>query len=405
MVPQAAAMHQGRLPDTAASSSGTTGSRRARYYRPELDVIRCLAFLLVLTHHLLAQAFPPQSRIASALHESGAAGVCLFFTLSAFLITELLLREQESTGTVALRAFYLRRILRIWPLYFLAIGLGVALPHGLHTFAGHLPKIAHPIAYVGAFVLPYLLLVGNWAVVAKGFYLNPMMMPLWSISVEEQFYCLWPTAVKRLRLKTVIAIAAGVLVTAWLVDLILPQFGVAKSYALWCNSLSQFQFFALGALLAISLHGRRNTRSTSWRFVLAAASVAFLLLASNPFHFEDDALHVGGGSVLAGYLCLDVSAVLLFFASLDCALPRAARPLIYLGKISYGLYVFHDTVLSLVAPLVNRKLHLSFAAYFAVAWVLSLLLTTAIASCSYYGFEKPFLRLKERFEVVPSRST
>src|SRR5438552_17688903 len=109
---------------------GIVAGRRPGFYRPELDVLRFGAFLLVFIHH----GFPLTAAeyagwgvpgVVAALLASGARagalGVDLFFALSAYLITELLLREQRSHGTFSIRAFYVRRILRIWPLYFFAL--------------------------------------------------------------------------------------------------------------------------------------------------------------------------------------------------------------------------------------------------------------------------------------------
>ncbi|RRA48947.1 acyltransferase [Acidipila sp. EB88] len=382
--------------------------RARRFYRPELDVIRSLAFLLVLTHHLLGmlQWHAPLDHfsVAGALEESGAAGVCLFFTLSAFLITELLLREKEATGTIALPAFYLRRILRIWPLYFLGIGLGVALPHVAKAFAGHMPPMVHAFSYVGGFVLPYLLLVGNWAIVAKGWSLNPMLMPLWSISVEEQFYLLWPSMVRRAGIRGIAICSSAVLLLAWATDFLLPLFHYSKYPDLWYNSVSHFQFFALGTLLALCLHRRELTYALPWRALALAGAVGFFVLAAYPFHYREDLVLTAPAATFAGYLCLDLACLLVFGAFVGLKLPRAAKPLVYMGKISFGLYVFHDTILSAVAPIMLKKLHVAPSVLFALAWLTTLGLSVAVASLSYSFFEKPFLRLKDRFTLVPSRA-
>ena len=107
-----------------------------RFYQPELDGLRFYAFLGVFICHTLPfegalyrRFHLPMPWLWGAIAKSGAAGVDLFFALSAFLITSILLREREETGRISLRRFYLRRILRIWPLYFVLIALGVVLAH------------------------------------------------------------------------------------------------------------------------------------------------------------------------------------------------------------------------------------------------------------------------------------
>src|SRR5260221_8487443 len=116
----------------AAECRATTPQRR--FYHPELDCLRFFAFFAVFIFHTLpheadyysARNIPFAALIAS-VSRAGSFGVDLFFLLSAYLITELLLREKESFGHVHLKSFYLRRILRIWPLYFLAIFIGISL--------------------------------------------------------------------------------------------------------------------------------------------------------------------------------------------------------------------------------------------------------------------------------------
>ena len=366
----------------------------SRYYRPELDVLRCLAFFLVLNHHTLPISFTQTSfRLSNALQESGAAGVCLFFTLSAFLITELLLREKEATGTIHIRAFYTRRILRIWPLYFLAIALSLILPHLDYHFQADNGLIA-----------PYLLLVGNWAIVVHHVWPHsPMLNPLWSISVEEQFYLLWPALVLFRGARGIVAAALAVLPLAWALDLALPALHAAKDPQLWCNSFNQFQFFALGALLALSTHRRQLRLHAAGRVAALAAAFGCLLLSAYPFHFLNPVLPLRFGQTLGGYLSLDAACLLLFAAFLGAQVPRLARPLIYLGKISYGLYVFHFVVRLVVGNILEKHLHAPEAVQIAALYIVTAAVTILIASMSYHFFEKPFLRFKKRFTFVPSR--
>lgn len=115
---------------------------------------------------------------------SGAFGMCIFFLLSAYLITELLIRERDATGSIHLRAFYTRRILRIWPLYF-----GV-------VFAGYFIGLLIPrYALSGTWVAAFVFLAANWYTGRVG-YAPSTVGVLWSISLEEQFYLLWPSIAK-----------------------------------------------------------------------------------------------------------------------------------------------------------------------------------------------------------------
>src|SRR5262249_37135014 len=172
------------------------------FYRPELDCLRFFAFFGVFVFH----SFPPDSAyyavrripggmLLASISRAGSFGVDLFFLLSAYLITQLLLKEKVEAGGVHLKSFYIRRILRIWPLYFLGIGIAVGL-----SYVDHTQKF--PLTYVAAFFL----LCGNWLTSLVGFP-GSVMNPLWSVSFEEQFYLVWPSVVARVRRQSLIVIS------------------------------------------------------------------------------------------------------------------------------------------------------------------------------------------------------
>ncbi|WP_158615333.1 acyltransferase [Acidipila sp. EB88] len=378
-----------------APPAPTLVPRPRRYYRPELDVLRCLAFFLVFSSHVLPFPHSPAAWTAlSAVQEGVSGGVPLFFILTSFLITELLLRESDATGTVHIKAFYLRRILRIWPLYFLALAGAFLLPHLVHSF--------DPI---GACLAPFLLLSGNWAILHHGWFHNPMLTPLWSTPVQEQFYLLWPLLFVWWGRRGLVAAVAVLLPVAWFLDYHLPAAHLTRSPALWCNSFNQFQFFALGSALALILHHRPVHFTTPVRFALFATGAAAFFVSGTPCHFINDFMPSTPALTLAGYLALDAGCLLLCLAFLGATMPRAARPFIYLGKVSFGLYIFHYTVLSVVAAAVKAKLHTGPGLQLAVTYGVTAVLALALASLSYHYFETPFLRLKSRFTFVRSRPT
>jgi peptidoglycan/LPS O-acetylase OafA/YrhL len=367
--------------------------RTARYYRPGLDILRCLAFFLVLTHHAFPVSPTGLFSLRSAIQEFGAAGVCIFFTLSAFLITELLLREVEEIGTIHIRAFYLRRVLRIWPLYLSVLILGVAFPHFYH----HFPK-GEP------FIVPYLLMSGNWAIAFHGQTRNTLLSPLWSISVEEQFYVIWPSILLLWGKRGVIAAALIILPLAWATDYVLPALNSSTQSSLWYNSFSQFQFFALGGLVAIFMHRHPLKLGRPLRLLAIALAFACFFLAAFLCHFQNSLIFSGPGHILAGYLSVDLGCLLFLLAFLDVQIPSAGRPLIYLGKISYGLYVFHMFILGAVVHFTEKSVSVSSSLQVGLYWTVTALIVTPLAALSYEYFERPFLRFKERFSFVASRS-
>jgi peptidoglycan/LPS O-acetylase OafA/YrhL len=366
-----------------------------RFYRPELDVLRCLAFFLVFSSHALP--FPHHAgpvTALSAIQEGVSGGVPLFFILTSFLITELLLREREATGTVHIGSFYIRRILRIWPLYFLVLLAAILLPHLIHSFDD-----------VGRYIAPFLLLTGNWVIIHHGWFHNPLLTPLWSTPVQEQFYLLWPLFFLWWGPRGILRVAAVILPLAWATDYLIPAMHLTRSPDLWCNSLNQFQFFALGAVLAVLLHKRPLTLATPVRYLLFLAAAGLFFLSGTPFHFINDYMPSTPLYTLLGYLSLDGGCILLALAFLGARMPGFTRPLVYLGKISFGLYIFHYTVLAIVAAGIKKKLHAPESLQLTLTYLLTIAISIALASLSYRYFETPFLRLKSRFTFIQSRPT
>jgi peptidoglycan/LPS O-acetylase OafA/YrhL len=197
--PQTGRENEARAQPASISSS--------RYYRPELDVLRFFAFMFVFITHRndLAPIDPAAHPWFHAFTLTGVYGVPVFFLLSAFLITELLERERELTGGINARAFYIRRILRIWPLYFL-IFFGLVFLNSFLPGAG---------ANSPAKWLSFMLFSGNWYITFKGWIEYPVN-PMWSLSVEEQFYIAIPF-LAMLGRRTLIGVNIAVLAVAYCV--------------------------------------------------------------------------------------------------------------------------------------------------------------------------------------------
>ncbi len=376
-----------RKPDQAVTSATPPYDRERRsFYHPELDVLRFCAFLLVYLAHSAVTArnvpvFSPgvPSVIASAFTGAGFSGLALFFTLSSYLITALLLQEQDRTGDIHLRAFYMRRILRIWPLYFFF--LLIVRPLAAHYLADEHFSLRDYLAFS--------LLVGNWLCYYKGFPAS-VATPLWSISVEEQFYVFWPLLVSRLR-RHVPTLAVCMLVFANVSRALLVLYP-RPDPALWCSTLTRLDPFALGALLAFYTHHREVRIARVLRVLLLTVAVLLILfLGRSGAHNGDMALLFYPLESVA--CCLALLATLLPIGAWKPGL--FGRVLVYLGRISYGLYVYHLMILVLV----NRISSLNF--YKSESLVL--LSTIAIAAASYAGLERPALKLKQQFTYVRTR--
>jgi len=352
--------------------------------------LRFFAFLGVYQFHSYVGAGavlrgPHWIAIVNRLNYAGLYGVDLFFTLSAYLITELLLREKRQFATLDVRAFYLRRILRIWPLYFFVIGLGL------------IPFFDPQHTFTGRYVISFLLLAGNWSVVAWG-WTHSSFDVLWTVSIEEQFYLLWPPIVRRLSANHLACVAIAMLVLASATRAAMVAIHAGR-FSIWCNTLARLDPIALGILIAVLLRGRVPNFRIWTRLTMLLGGTVPVVLVANSWNLPSPQRLEWIPSLL-GFPIVAVCCTLILLASLGISshLPRA---LVYLGKISYGLYVYHV----LAEFLTDHFLYLGRGHFrwLLLKRVVGLAVTILLASLSYAVLERPFLNLKKRFELIGSR--
>lgn len=365
---------------------------RSRFYRPELDVLRFVAFMVVFTGHSLAIPVHPGlwQSLAIWLDRCTLCGVPLFFLLSSYLLTELLYREKSATGTINIAAFYKRRILRIWPLYFTVL-------FGLSLLGFWIPTLH---LKPGAF-FSFVFLLGNVYTYFHG-YVQEMLSPLWSISVEEQFYLFWPSLTRAAGRRTLgslcgAAVLASQVAMAYLClhhGSLLPQVAV--------SSFINLQYFALGAICCLALNRKMPALSTPARLALAAAALVCLIASTVLLNSNAPGPLVRAEAMMPGLLIAGVGLSLLLVAVLGVTLPSWMSPFIYLGKISFGLYLLHTICIHFVIWAAQAWFGLEHG-HFAMKWLVALPLSALIAHLSYRYLESPFLRLKERFTVIESR--
>lgn len=366
-----------------------------RFYHPELDILRFFAFLMVFVHHSIpheasfwiALGVPAGlASIIGGIGATGAFGVDVFFTLSSYLITELLLREKESFGRVDVMGFYARRVLRIWPLYFAFLALAWSMQWWLP---------GQNIGWKAGAAFTFL--AGNWWIFFKGFP-SSIIFPLWSISIEEQFYLSWPAYVRKVGERGM-AIAAVVL----LIVATGTRFYLGAQHAgetqVWVNTFARLDPIALGILTALVLKGRSPKISALTRAALGFGGLACLALAGNYFVIKGDPLATS--SMVLGYPVVAIGAVALLLAVLAESAPLKSSALVYLGRISYGLYVFHVLGLMISDYTVHNQTA-SLGRYMLRVGV-AISLTVAMSAISYRWLETPFLGLKQRFTHVLSR--
>jgi peptidoglycan/LPS O-acetylase OafA/YrhL len=349
-------------------------------YRPELDGLRALAVLAVMLFH------------ANAHWASGGfLGVDVFFVLSGFLITRLLLEERELTGAVGLLRFYLRRVLRLFPAL-VAVSVAVAvyakiwLPHD---------QAAQAIRDVFATATYHM----NWTEALTKRPLFGLLDHAWSLSIEEQFYVLWPLLLigayklGRIRGVFVAAVGGAALSAALRVGIIgsggsFDQHTFARVYY---GLDTHADGLLIGcALAAVTLlwpdAARRLTgRVTSWAGVVALAAMG---VAAATIDLRSRWLYEWGYVVFG--LVTAVVIADLYARGRTRGLLRH-EPLVFVGRISYGLYLWHwPTYLVLN----GGRIHWGFVPL----TLLRLAVSFALALASFTLVERPFLRLKDRLE-------
>jgi peptidoglycan/LPS O-acetylase OafA/YrhL len=337
----------------------------------------------------------------AAVKDAGNFGVCLFFLLSAFLITELLRREYEKHGSIHAGAFYLRRILRIWPLYF---GITVLYASGGRFFpALHMEP---------GRVIAYFLLAGNWYIAFHPWIQTPLRA-LWSVSVEEQFYLAWPLLAKVRGGRGLVA-ASLAIVPISLLAIYMSSANQPYAYIkVWVNSLTQFQFFAWGALLALAMNGHVPGFKNILRAAMVFTGAVFWLLAASATQIKRPNVHIPPSQFCFGYMLVAIGCMLFFLAIFGTPSTNIPQWAVYLGKISFGLYVFHETAFLFVDEAQKHAGNLFPALstwttqHLLVALLMNkaaaLAVTIMLAVLSYRFWESPFLRLKQRVTFIESR--
>lgn len=361
---------------TVRQSESTSQAAYARFIDtqqlPGLDGLRALAILPVIWHHATPRLLP-------GLLGKGAVGVDLFFAISGFLITTLLLRERRKSGKVRLWAFYARRSLRIFPLYYAVLGFYALRALQTQADSAVARHFLHGLPYHATYTANWFL---DYAVP------HPVMFAFsWSLCVEEQFYWIWPGLVALLPSRALVGCLMG---TAIVVDTLAEHAAFSAWLPAGSLGLRMLTSFAApigwGCVVALLLDAPRSFALARWLLGWRAAaplllllSVAWLLAPATPYHW------------LALTLAALVGAVAIRPDNgLAWLLERAA--LRKLGTLSYALYLLHITALGLV-----RRFLPQYQDSALIVFALGLPLSLLFAQAAHVAVERPFLRLRSRF--------
>lgn len=382
----------------AASAGGAMQqpAAQARGHLPVLDGVRGLAILAVLLFHFVAPV-SPKGLVEAAitwLFAYGALGVDLFFLLSGFLITGIL--YDSRTGPCYFRNFYMRRVLRIFPLYYGVLAVVFLLVPAIPALHGS--EIAGLSAHQA---WAWLYGVNIYLAIHNGWVLS-YIEHFWSLAIEEQFYLIWPLVVWLLggRRRLFLKFSLGVAIASFAGRILASLWGASEVTTIVLTPF-ELDTLALGGFFAVYLRQPDGVARTRRMIVpMAAAGLGLLLLQFGVRHFsgygnEVESLRRGAFHLLLAALMLEA---LCAPAGSVCSRFFRSSPMITLGKYSYGLYVYHHflsyylsshrTELALAAAIGSRTAALAIQAAGGMA------ASMAIAWLSYEYFEKYFLRLK-----------
>jgi len=358
-----------------------------RIYFPELDGLRFFAFLLVFVHH-----HPLFSEIPylSFLHVYGWVGVDLFFTLSAFLFTKLLIAEFYKTKTISFKKFYIRRLFRIWPVYFLFVIFCIILYYFLNDTIDD---------NIGIRIIGLFTFSDNIMCALYGFNQLPYTAHLWTISYEEQFYIFIPIIIFLL-VRTIWKNKVISLISVFLLFNVLRLVLLANNVthlAVWVLPITRFESILLG--IVIGFGGFQFLLKRINPIVIGLIGILFfgllvLLPRPNEISFW----------LILKYSFMGISTSMVLFSVLNSDFLKkffSQKIFVFLGKRSYGLYLYHFLGME-VADIMIEKITL-LPSNSLTSFIFSLLITIIVSIISYWLVETPFLKLKKKFEVINSR--
>lgn len=361
-------------------------------FLPGLNGIRAIAAIgVMLSHTNAAMSSLNKDWSLFGLDKEGNVkgwvlaehGVTMFFVLSGFLITFLLLKEKEKIHTINVKSFYMRRVLRIWPLYYLYFFFNLFLMWYLGN------------NFEFSTVSFYLFFAANIPFIFNKALLN--LDHFWSIGVEEQFYLFWPWLFKKIEkgLKTILVFIALVLALFRIFIWYYKPFSVVALFSV----VNRFDCMILGGLVAI-FYIKRNfyfMKVINNKWTQFFALLVFFLLFINKFWFLNSIIEIFVVAVATAVVIIgqiEIKNRIINFNNwvMD-----------YLGKLSYGIYVIHPLIIFSVVSFIKfeKEIYLNPILYFIAIG----LITIGFSHFSYQYFELPFLKLKSKYSIIKSRAS
>lgn len=376
---------------------GEAGIAKKKVSFPNLDGLRFLCFLSVFLFHSFYTEYDYILRsgtyifVKKDLFGNGNIGVNFFFVLSGFLITYLLIEEKHFHGSISIGRFWLRRILRIWPLYFACVIFGFYIFPLIKIYFGETP---HETAHI----LSYLTFTNNFDFIRYGLPDASVLGVLWSIAIEEQFYFAWPVLLLVIPERHYMKLFAAIIIASWIFRYIVNQPLAYEHHTLSC--MGDLAMGAAGAYLCRKENIRRRIENAPRLLIIFVYILFFIFFFfREPLLYSNFYIKIVERSVIAFVILLIILeqnfARHSFFKMKD--FPLFSR----LGVISYGLYCLHFIGI-LITITISKKLHTNTGVWnvLLAEMPVSLLLTILISRFSYTFYESRFLKLKEKFAYI-----
>lgn len=369
-----------------------------KVYFENLDGLRFLCFLSVFFFHSFHTEYdfikesPIYTFIKKDLFGNGNLGVNFFFVLSGFLITFLLIEEKKLNRQIDLRNFWIRRILRIWPLFYFCVFFGFVMFPMIKEFFGQVPnETASPIMY--------LTFLNNFDVIRSGLPDSSVLGVLWSVAIEEQFYLLWPVILFVLPLRNYWMAFAAIIVSSLFYRAINDSPLLHEHHTLSC--IGDMAIGAFGAWMISENKKFKALFENLKKYQIAVLYFLFglIFLFRDEVMFSSFPIRIFERSIIA----LVMLAIILEqnYAKNSLFKMSDFKRISKLGTITYGLYCLHFIGI-LVATTITKKLGINNGLYqvLFLDTFLALGFTIFIASISYRFYETPFLKLKNKFAYI-----
>lgn len=373
--------------------------KKERIFFPNLDGLRFFCFMSVFLFHSFATDYQDvrtnglYAFVKYTLASNGFLGVNFFFVLSGFLITYLLVVEKEHFGKIDIKSFYIRRALRIWPLFYFCVFFGFVVFPLLKTMFGGVPNETANWEY-------YVTFLNSFDMVKVGMPDASTLSVLWSVAIEEQFYLVWPLLLGFLPTRFYLPVF-GLIITG---SFIFRMFNVHNELVFGNHTFSCISDMTVGGVAAVLIYYvpsfKNKIINASRVWVIALYAAVFIV-----YFFHRQIFYHGSFLSAADRLVISILFALVIleqsFTKRSLFKMSKYKYVSKLGTYTYGLYCLHMIGI-LFAAIGLKKLGLNRNVYQIIflEGSISFIVTLALAYLSYTFFESKFLKLKERFARI-----